>query len=262
MLNGEWLGPVPFGAARGPDGRLAIDEELMGEIQEVKEALQPYATIFVADSMTGQDAVNVAQAFHAKTPLSGVVLTKLDGDARGGAALSMRQVTGCPVKFAGVGEKLSEFEPFHPERMAGRILDRGDVVSLVEKAAAAIEEDEAKRVGGGAGLVVHPHKHELVRREHRLELGVLGDRLGWVAFQQPADRCEQVPLRGSAGDEEGVPGVAGVVAARPPVVAFGRLVLAELAPLPEVRPREQVHRGHRVPLFDGDPLPAVHVGDE
>ncbi|HEY8280140.1 MAG TPA: signal recognition particle protein [Bdellovibrionota bacterium] len=125
-------------------GRLAIDEELMGEIAEVRAALDPYATIFVADSMTGQDAVNVAQAFHAKTPLSGVILTKLDGDARGGAALSIKFLTGLPILFMGLGEGVSALEPFHADRLASRILDMGDVLSLVEKAQEAISEDEAK----------------------------------------------------------------------------------------------------------------------
>lgn len=124
-------------------GRLAIDEELMAEISEVKSALNPYATIFVADSMTGQDAVNVAQAFHQKTPLSGVVLTKLDGDARGGAALSIKFLTGLPILFMGMGEGVSTLEVFHPDRLAGRILDMGDVLTLVEKAQEAISEEEA-----------------------------------------------------------------------------------------------------------------------
>ncbi|NUM89587.1 MAG: signal recognition particle protein [Bdellovibrionales bacterium] len=125
-------------------GRLAIDEELMDEIQEVKKALQPHATLFVADSMTGQDAVNVAQAFHARTPLSGVILTKLDGDARGGAALSIQFLTGLPIFFFGTGEGVAALEPFHADRLASRILDRGDVLTLVEKAQEAISEDEAK----------------------------------------------------------------------------------------------------------------------
>jgi signal recognition particle subunit SRP54 len=125
-------------------GRLAIDEELMAEVAEVRHALDPYATIFVADSMTGQDAVNVAQAFHAKTPLTGVVLTKLDGDARGGAALSIKFLTGLPILFMGLGEGVSALEPFHPDRLASRILDMGDVLTLVEKAQEAISEDEAR----------------------------------------------------------------------------------------------------------------------
>src|SRR6185295_15841329 len=115
-------------------GRLAIDEELMREIAELHGALKPIETLFIADAMQGQDAVNVARAFNERLPLTGVILTKLDGDARGGAALSVRHVTGKPVKFAGVGEKLSGLEPFHPERMAARILGMGDILSLVEEA--------------------------------------------------------------------------------------------------------------------------------
>jgi signal recognition particle subunit SRP54 len=129
-------------------GRLAIDDELMHEVAEVRAALDPYATIFVADSMTGQDAVNVAQAFHAKTQLSGVILTKLDGDARGGAALSIKFLTGLPILFMGLGEGVSALEPFHPDRLASRILDMGDVLTLVEKAQEAISEDEARESMG------------------------------------------------------------------------------------------------------------------
>jgi signal recognition particle subunit SRP54 len=129
-------------------GRLAIDEELMTEVAEVRKALDPYATIFVADSMTGQDAVNVAQAFHAKTPLTGVVLTKLDGDARGGAALSIKFLTGLPILFMGMGEGVGALEPFHPTRLASRILDMGDVLTLVEKAQEAISEEEARESVG------------------------------------------------------------------------------------------------------------------
>jgi signal recognition particle subunit SRP54 len=125
-------------------GRLAIDEELMKEVADVRAALNPFATIFVADSMTGQDAVNVAQAFNAKTPLTGVILTKLDGDARGGAALSIKFLTGLPILFMGLGEGVGALEPFHPDRLASRILDMGDVLTLVEKAQEAISEDEAR----------------------------------------------------------------------------------------------------------------------
>ncbi len=125
-------------------GRLAVDEELMGEIADVHKALSPYATLLVADSMTGQDAVNVAQAFNARTPLAGVVLTKLDGDARGGAALSIKYLTNVPILFFGTGEGVGALEPFHADRLASRILDRGDVLSLVERAQEAISEDEAK----------------------------------------------------------------------------------------------------------------------
>src|SRR6266850_1957546 len=127
-------------------GRLAIDEEMMREIAELHAALKPVETLFIVDAMQGQDAVNVARAFNERLPLTGVILTKLDGDARGGAALSVRQVTGRPIKFAGVGEKLAGIEPFHPERMAARILGMGDILGLVEEAHARIDLDEAKRV--------------------------------------------------------------------------------------------------------------------
>ena len=113
-------------------GRLAIDQEMMREIGELHAALKPIETLFVVDAMQGQDAVNTAKAFGDALPLTGIVLTKLDGDARGGAALSVRSVTGKPVKFAGVGEKLDALEPFHPDRMASRILGMGDVLTLIE----------------------------------------------------------------------------------------------------------------------------------
>ena len=127
-------------------GRLHIDEELMSEVAAVRAATAPVETFLVADAMTGQDAVHVAEAFHKRLGLTGIVLTRVDGDARGGAALSMRAVTGCPIKLIGVGEKLDALEAFHPARIAGRILGMGDVVSLVEKAAETIEEEEARKL--------------------------------------------------------------------------------------------------------------------
>lgn len=127
-------------------GRLHIDEELMAELEAIKAAVSPHEILLVADAMTGQDAVNVAKAFNERLGITGVVLTKLDGDARGGAALSIRSVTGCPVKFAGVGEKLDALEPFHPERMASRILGMGDVLTLIEKAEAVIDREKAKKI--------------------------------------------------------------------------------------------------------------------
>ena len=115
-------------------GRLHIDEQLMDEMQSLKKILNPQEILFVADSMTGQDAVRSADEFHKKLTLTGVVLTKMDGDARGGAALSIRNVTGQPIKFIGVGEKYDALEPFHPDRIVGRILGMGDILSLIEKA--------------------------------------------------------------------------------------------------------------------------------
>jgi signal recognition particle subunit SRP54 len=127
-------------------GRLAIDEELMAEVAAVRDAAKPHESLLVADAMTGQDAVNVASAFKDRVGLTGIVLTRVDGDARGGAALSMRAVTGCPIKLIGVGEKLDALEGFHPDRVASRILGMGDVVSLVEKAAEGIEQEEAEKL--------------------------------------------------------------------------------------------------------------------
>ena len=125
-------------------GRLHVDEPLMQELAAIKAAVTPQEILFVADAMTGQDAVTVAESFNERLGLTGVVLTKMDGDARGGAALSIRAVTGAPVKFVGMGEKLSEMEIFHPDRIAGRILGMGDVLTLVEKAQATIDADEAE----------------------------------------------------------------------------------------------------------------------
>ncbi|MCW3489942.1 signal recognition particle protein [Dethiobacter alkaliphilus] len=127
-------------------GRLHIDEELMAELTRIEKAVNPDEILLVVDAMTGQDAVNVAQSFKDKLGLSGVVLTKLDGDTRGGAALSVRAVTGCPVKFAGLGEKTDAFEPFYPERMASRILGMGDVLTLIEKAQSTFDEQKAKEM--------------------------------------------------------------------------------------------------------------------
>lgn len=127
-------------------GRLAIDDELMAEAAAVRDAVQPTETLLVADAMTGQDAVNLARSFNEKIGISGIVLTRVDGDARGGAALSMRAVTGRPIKLIGLGEKLDALDTFHPDRIAGRILGMGDVVSLVEKAAETVERDEAEKL--------------------------------------------------------------------------------------------------------------------
>ena len=127
-------------------GRLHIDEPLMQEVAAVRDAAQPTETLLVADAMTGQDAVNVAKAFAERVGITGIVLTRVDGDARGGAALSMRQITGRPIKFMGTGEKLDAIEPFHAERVAGRILGMGDVVGLVEKAAETVDQEAAEKL--------------------------------------------------------------------------------------------------------------------
>ncbi len=146
-------------------GRLAIDEQMMQEIAALHAALKPAETLFVVDAMQGQDAVNVARAFGERLPLTGVVLTKLDGDSRGGAALSVRAVTGKPIKFAGTGEKLSGLEAFHPERMAARILGMGDIVSLVEEAHKQIDVEKAQKlaekVKKGKGFDLEDFKDQL-----------------------------------------------------------------------------------------------------
>jgi signal recognition particle subunit SRP54 len=127
-------------------GRLHIDDDLMAEIAAIGDATKPTETLLVADAMTGQDAVTVAQSFKERVGVTGILLTRVDGDARGGAALSMRAVTGAPIKFIGTGEKVDALEAFHPERIAGRILGMGDVVGLVERAAETIERDEAEKI--------------------------------------------------------------------------------------------------------------------
>jgi len=146
-------------------GRLAIDAAMMQEIAEIHAAIKPIETLFVVDAMLGQDAVNTAKAFNETLPLTGIVLTKLDGDARGGAALSVRHITGRPIKFAGIGEKLTGLEAFHPERMASRILGMGDVLSLIEDARKGIDEqkaiDFAKKLKAGKGFDLNDFKEQI-----------------------------------------------------------------------------------------------------
>jgi signal recognition particle subunit SRP54 len=127
-------------------GRLHIDEDLMEEVAELKALVKPIETLLIADAMTGQDAVTIAKGFHEKIGVTGLILTRVDGDSRGGAALSMQSVTGCPVKFMGMGEKVDQLEVFQPERIAGRILDMGDIVSLVERAAEVVDQEDAEKL--------------------------------------------------------------------------------------------------------------------
>jgi len=162
-------------------GRLAIDEVMMREIGELHGALNPVETLFVVDAMQGQDAVNTAKAFADALPLTGIILTKLDGDARGGAALSVRQVTGKPVKFAGVGEKLSALEPFHPDRMASRILGMGDVLSLIEDVQKSVDHEEAarfaKKVKSGKDFDLEDFKQQIAQMKKMGGLAALADKL-------------------------------------------------------------------------------------
>src|SRR5207302_1817994 len=182
-------------------GRLAIDEEMMREIADLHAALRPVETLFIVDAMQGQDAVNVARAFNQRLPLTGVILTKLDGDARGGAALSVRHVTGQPIKFAGVAEKLSGLEPFHPERMAARILGMGDILSLVEEAHAKIDLEEAKRVAEkvkkGKGFDLEDFRQQIAQMNKMGGVASLIDKLPaqLVGSVDPAKLTDDKQLR-------------------------------------------------------------------
>ena len=162
-------------------GRLAIDEAMMDEIKQLHATLKPVETLFVVDAMTGQDAVNTAKAFGDALPLTGVVLTKLDGDARGGAALSVRQVTGKPIKFAGVSEKMNGLEAFHPERMASRILGMGDVLSLIEEAHREVDHAEAeklaKKIQKGTGFDLNDFKAQIEQMRKMGGVAALMDKL-------------------------------------------------------------------------------------
>jgi signal recognition particle subunit SRP54 len=162
-------------------GRLAIDEAMMREIALLHAAVKPIETLFVVDAMQGQDAVNTARAFREALPLTGVILTKLDGDARGGAALSVRHVTGAPIKFAGVSEKIDGLEVFHPERMASRILGMGDVLSLIEDAQKSLDVDEAhrfaKKVKSGKGFDLDDYKAQIAQMRKMGGLSAMLDKL-------------------------------------------------------------------------------------
>ena len=162
-------------------GRLAIDEAMMREIAQLHAAVKPVETLFIVDSMQGQDAVNTARAFREALPLTGVILTKLDGDARGGAALSVRHVTGAPIKFAGVSEKIDGLEVFHPERMASRVLGMGDVLSLIEEAHKTIDADEAqkfaRKVKSGKGFDLDDYKAQIAQMRKMGGLSAMLDKL-------------------------------------------------------------------------------------
>jgi len=186
-------------------GRLAVDEAMMQEIAALHAAVRPVETLFVVDAMQGQDAVNVARAFGERLPLTGVVLTKLDGDARGGAALSVRQVTGKPIKFAGTGEKLDALEPFHPERMASRVLGMGDILSLVEEAHKQVDLEQAQRVAEkikkGKGFDLEDFKQQIQQMQKMGGLASMMDKLpAQLAGQiNPAQLQDGRQLRRIAG---------------------------------------------------------------
>lgn len=181
-------------------GRLAIDEAMMNEIKALHATVKPVETLFVVDAMQGQDAVNVARAFNEALPLTGVVLTKLDGDARGGAALSVREVTGKPLKFIGVGEKPNGLEPFHPERMAQRILGMGDVLSLIEQAQGAVDLAEAKKLADkvkkGKDFDLEDFKAQIQQMRKMGGLSALMDKLpGAAGAALPAGADEKAVNR-------------------------------------------------------------------
>jgi signal recognition particle subunit SRP54 len=175
-------------------GRLAIDEAMMQEVAALEAAVKPIETLFVVDAMLGQDAVNTARAFAERLPLTGVILTKLDGDARGGAALSVRYVTGKPIKFVGVAEKLTGLEPFDPERMAGRVLGMGDIVALVEDVKRSIDvqaaEKLAKRMQSGERFDLNDFKEQIAQMRKMGGLGGLLDKLP-AQFQHAAGKINE-----------------------------------------------------------------------
>ena len=161
-------------------GRLQIDERLMQELKDIKAAVSPHEILLVVDSMIGQEAVNVAETFHNALAVDGVVLTKLDGDARGGAALSIKAATGCPIKFVGMGEKIEPLEVFHPDRMASRILGMGDVLSLIEKAQSTIDEKTAEKMVKKIKADEFTLADFLEQLQHVKKLGSLNDLLGMI----------------------------------------------------------------------------------
>jgi signal recognition particle subunit SRP54 len=183
-------------------GRLHIDEQLMDEMQSLKKLLSPQEILFVADAMTGQDAVNSADEFHKKLSLTGVILTKMDGDARGGAALSIRNVTGQPIKFIGVGEKYDQIEPFHPDRIVSRILGMGDIMSLIEKAEQKVDKQKATELAtkalSGDGFSLEDFREQLrqVRKMGSLQslIGMLPSVGPFAGMQKAADRVDEKQL--------------------------------------------------------------------
>lgn len=180
-------------------GRLHVDEAMMAELVEVKRLSNPIETLLVADALTGQDAVTIAKAFHEAMTVTGIILTRLDGDGRGGAALSMRAITGQPIKFMGLGEKLSEFEPFHAERIAGRILDKGDVVSLVEKAAEVMNTAEAE---AGAKRMMEG-KFDLNDMLHQMrQIGKMGGLGGVMSLMPGIGKIKEAMKNAPMPDEK------------------------------------------------------------
>ena len=195
-------------------GRLAIDEAMMAEIRELHAQLKPIETLFVVDAMLGQDAVNTAKAFNEALPLTGVILTKLDGDARGGAALSVRHVTGKPLKFAGVGEKLTGIEEFHPERMASRILGMGDILGLVEEAQRGVDQEKAqefvKKMKSGKGFDLNDFKEQIGQMR----------KMGGIASlleKMPAQFAQMAQRAGGAVEDRAIRRIEGIINSMTPL---------------------------------------------
>jgi signal recognition particle subunit SRP54 len=161
-------------------GRLHIDETLMDEVKAIHKIVNPIEVLLVADAMTGQDAVRIAQGFKDVLPITGLVLTRIDGDSRGGAALSMRAVTGCPIKFLGVGEKSDHLEVFHPERLAGRILDMGDIVSLVERASEVVEMEDAEKIAKKMQKGIFDLDDMASHMQQMLKMGGISNMIGFL----------------------------------------------------------------------------------
>lgn len=189
-------------------GRLSIDEAMMKEIAELHAALKPIETLFVVDAMLGQDAINTAKAFSDALPLTGVILTKLDGDSRGGAALSVRYITGKPIKYAGVGEKLTGLEPFHPERMASRVLGMGDVLSLIEDARKGIDEAKAvefaKKLKSGKSFDLNDFKEQIGQMRKMGGISSMMDKL-------PAQFAQAASQMSAGGEDKAVRRIEGII---------------------------------------------------
>ncbi|MGM0414925.1 MAG: signal recognition particle protein [Bacillota bacterium] len=181
-------------------GRLHIDEELMQELQDIQKEIDPTETLLVVDAMTGQDAVNVADNFSEKLDISGMIMTKLDGDARGGAALSIREVTGKPIKFAGMGEKLDQLEPFHPDRMSSRILGMGDVLSLIEKAEKSIDKEKAKDLERKLREDSFTFEDFLEQLDQVRNMGPISDLMGMIPGAGSAKQLKNMQLDDSELD--------------------------------------------------------------
>jgi len=187
-------------------GRLAIDEQMMQEVSDLSAYLKPAETLFVIDAMLGQDAVNTAKAFNERLTLTGIILTKVDGDSRGGAALSVRMVTGKPIKFVGVGEKLTGFEPFNPEQMAGRILGMGDIVALVKDVQKSVDIEQAQKLAQkiktGERFDLNDFKAQISQMK---SIGVSGliDKLP-AQFQEAAAKVKDKDVNKTIGRTEGI----------------------------------------------------------